>query len=61
MSRSLHPTIQLGLGLLILINKEIAVDYIPVIQVLIVMHFTKKEFLYLLTKLVNKVSSSGVF
>jgi len=61
MNRSLHPTIRHGHGLLILINKEIVVDYIRVIQELIAMHFTKKESLYLLIKSVNKISSSGVF
>jgi hypothetical protein len=61
MNQSLHLTIQHGLGRLILINKEIVVDYIPAIQVLIAMRFTKKVSLYLLTKSVNKISYSGVF
>jgi hypothetical protein len=61
MNQSLHLTIQHGLGRSILINKEIVVDYIPAIQVLIAMRFTKKVSLYLLTKSVNKISYSGVF
>jgi len=61
MNQSLNLTIQHGLGRSILINKEIVVDYIPAIQVLIAMRFTKKVSLYLLTKSVNKISYSGVF
>lgn len=60
MNLFLHLTIQPGLGLLTLINKEIVVDYIPAIKVLIAMLSTKKGSLSLLIKSVNKNSSSGV-